>query len=434
MNDKKVYIIGAGVAGLVAAYELEAVGYRPVILEASSSVGGRVKTDLKDGYLLDRGFQILLTGYPEAQRYLNYDSLNLKYFDGDVVILRTDGVLHATDPIKNPSGILSMAFSKVGNMKDKIKLLQMTASLFTKSDDKIFSQPFLSTADYFLQRGFSPEIRFNFLNPLYRGIFLEEDLSTSSNMFEYVFKMMSKGKAAVPELGMQEIPNQLFSKLKNTEIRFKTRVHKIDGNTISIENQDSITADEIICASNPTYLNSDITATYDKYHKVVNMYFALRRSFIAQPIMGLVPGENFYINNLHFPTDISTACSTTGKALLSVSIVKDVEISDDLPGIIANELQALSGINAEYFEHIHTYVINKALPIVAVPKNDLQTANFNLPNNIHLAGDHMVNASLNGAMVSGRRAAEAIIFKHTVGVPEHLDEVQTNNVGQTIVH
>lgn len=428
MNDKKVYIIGAGVAGLVAAYELEAVGYRPVILEASTSVGGRIKTDIKDGYLLDRGFQILLTAYPEAQRYLNYESLNLKYFDGDVVILRTDGVLHATDPIKNPSGILSMAFSKVGNMKDKIKLLQMTASLMTKSDEKIFAQPFLSTTDYFVQRGFSPEIRFNFLNPLYRGIFLEEELSTSSNMFEYVFKMMSKGKAAVPEMGMQEIPNQLFSKLKNTEIRFNTRVNKVEGNTISIENQDSITADEIICASNPTYLNNDITATYDKYHKVVNMYFALRRSFIAQPIMGLVPGENFLINNLHFPSDISPATSTTGKALLSVTILREVEINDDLPSQIAEELQAITGINAEFFEHIHTYVIDKALPIVAVPQNDTQNNGYQVNDNIHLAGDHMVNPSLNGAMVSGRRAAESIIFKHTIAVTEHLEPLQTTKI------
>jgi len=432
MNDKKVYIIGAGISGLVAAYELESVGYRPIILEASGSIGGRVKTDEKDGYLLDRGFQIFLTGYPEAKRYLNYDTLKLKYFDGDMVILRTDGSLHVTDPLKNPAGIISMAFSRVGNMKDKLKLVQLVASVMGKSDEEIFSQPDVTTEEFFLAKGFSPEIIFNFFNPLYRGIFLEERLNTSSNMFEWVLKMFSKGKSAVPELGMQEIPNQIYSRLKNTELRLNTKVVNIDGNSISIDNSDSVTADEIICACNPSFLSGDLKDKYDqyyssKYHKVTNIYYAIQRSFIAQPIIGLVPGENFLINNLHFPTDISTAYSTTGKALLSVTIVKEVAEFNDLEARVAKELQALSGIDSIYFEHIHTYKIDKALPAIPSPKHDLIPTMGNLNPHFHLAGDHLVNASLNGAMVSGRRAAESIILGHTVGIPEHLDPLSTTD-------
>jgi len=431
MNDKKVYIIGAGISGLVAAYELETVGYRPIILEASGSIGGRVKTDLKDGYLLDRGFQIFLTGYPEAKRYLNYDTLNLKYFDGDMVILRTDGTLHVTDPLKNPAGIISMAFSKVGNLKDKLKLLQIVANVMRKSDEEIFSQPDISTEEYFLAKGFSPEFIFNFLNPLYRGIFLEEKLNTSSNMFEWVFKMFNKGKSAVPELGMQEIPNQIFSRLKQTELRLNTKVVNIDGNNISIENSEGLTADEIICACEPTFLSGDLKDRYTqshqvKYNKVTNIYYAIQRSFIAQPIIGLVPGENFLINNLHFPTDLSTAYSTTGKALLSVTIVNDVKGIDDLEDRVAKELQQLSGIDSIYFEHIHTYNIEKALPALASPTHDLIPTMGKLSQNFHLAGDHVVNASLNGAMVSGRRAAESIILDHTIGTPEHLDPMTTS--------
>ncbi|HSJ68339.1 MAG TPA: NAD(P)/FAD-dependent oxidoreductase [Anditalea sp.] len=435
MNDKRVYIIGAGISGLVAAYELEAVGYRPVILEASSTIGGRLKTDVKDGYLLDRGFQIFLTGYPEAKRYLNYEALNLKYFDGDMVILRTDGTIHVTDPLKNPAGILSMAFSKVGNMKDKIKLLQMVASVLGKSDEEIFSQPDLTTEEYFLAKGFSPEIIFNFLNPLYRGIFLEERLFTSSNMFEYVFKMFNKGKVGVPELGMQEIPNQLFGRLKQTELRLNTKVTNIDGGRISIENADGVDADEIICACDPDYFTGQLKDKYDKtygkkYHKVTNIYYAIHRSFIAKPILGLVPGENFLINNLHFPTDISSAYSTTGKALLSVTIVKDINDIENIEEQVAKELQELSGIDSIYFEHIHTYKIDKALPIIELPHHDVIPTVGHLSQNIHLAGDHLVNASLNGAMVSGRRAAESIILNHTLGKPEHLEPLSTtqNNV------
>ncbi|KEO73978.1 NAD(P)/FAD-dependent oxidoreductase [Anditalea andensis] len=433
MNDKKVYIIGAGISGLVAAYELEAVGYRPVILEASSSIGGRLKTDVKDGYLLDRGFQIFLTGYREAKKYLNYDTLNLKYFDGDMVILRTDGTIHVTDPLKNPAGIISMAFSKVGNIKDKIKLLQMVTSVLSKSDEEIFSQPDLTTEEFFLAKGFSPEIIFNFLNPLYRGIFLEEKLTTSSNMFEFVFKMFNKGKAAVPELGMQEIPNQLYSRLKQTELRLNTKVINIEGKKITIENEDAIDADEIICACKPDYLGDELKNKFINYHdgkynQVTNIYYAIQRSFIAQPIIGLVPGENFLINNLHFPTDISAAYSTTGKALLSVSIVNDVSTINDLEETIADELQQLSGVDSRYFEHIHTYKIKKALPKIVSPTYDFIPTQVQLDKHIYLAGDHLVNASLNGAMISGRRAAEAIILNDSVGKPEYLGPISTSGM------
>jgi protoporphyrinogen oxidase len=415
MNDKKVYIIGAGMAGLVAAYELESVGYLPVILEGSGSVGGRVKTDLKDGYLLDRGFHIFLTGYPEAQRYLDYDALNLKYLDPDMTILRTDGVLHVTDPLLNPAGIISMAFSKIGNTKDKMKLFTLITSLLKKSDEEIFAATPITTREYFYARGFSPEIIANLLAPLYRGIFLEHDLDTQASMFEYVFKWLHKGKAAIPEMGMQEIPNQLFAKLKNTEIRLNTKVSNIDGNTIHIENGEPLEADEIICTTLPTYLKGYDTKTEYKYHSVTNIYYALTHSFLVKPCIGLVPGENFLINNVIFPTDISRSFSTTGKALLSVSIVKDVGDVENLEERIAQELQDLSGIDAKYFEHIHTYKINNALPNLAVLRSDVSPSEIRLEDNIHLAGDYLMNGSMNAAMKSGRRAAESVILKHSFG-------------------
>ncbi|MBS9524612.1 FAD-dependent oxidoreductase [Litoribacter ruber] len=414
MNDKKVYIIGAGMAGLVAAYELEAVGYRPVILEASDSVGGRIRTDLKDGYLLDRGFQIFLTGYPEAKRYLNYAELNLKYFDPDMIILRTDGSLHVTDPFLNPAGIFSMALSKVGNTKDKIKLFTLAAGLLKKPEEEIFKSNALTTREYFLARGFSPEITTNFLNPLFRGIYLENDLKTPSSMFEFVFKMMHKGKVAIPEVGMQEIPNHLYGKLKNTAVRFDTKVKEVDGNIIRLDDGEEVIADEIICTTLPTYLKDFKKEGAFSFHKVTNIYFAISRSFLAQPAIGLVPGENFLINNLVFLTDVSPAYSTTGKALLSVSIVNDTDGIDNLEERVAKELQVLSGIKSEYFEHIHTYEIKEALADIPELKHDILAVDCRLGENVHLAGDYLLNPSLNAAMRSGRRAAESVILKHNM--------------------
>jgi phytoene dehydrogenase-like protein len=122
MKEAKIYIIGAGVSGLVAAIELEKAGFSPIILEGSDSIGGRVKTDELDGFRLDQGFQILLTAYPEAIRYLDYQALNLKYFDPGAVIFDGQESFSITDPLRNPLKVFEMIFSKVGTLLDKLKM------------------------------------------------------------------------------------------------------------------------------------------------------------------------------------------------------------------------------------------------------------------------------------------------------------------------
>ena len=79
-QNYKIHIIGGGVCGLIAAKTLEDQGFSPIILEATNSVGGRVKTDLIEGYQLDHGFQVLLTAYPAAQKFLDFKALELQNF------------------------------------------------------------------------------------------------------------------------------------------------------------------------------------------------------------------------------------------------------------------------------------------------------------------------------------------------------------------
>src|SRR3954451_17441849 len=115
----QVVIIGAGVAGLCCALRLQEKNIPCVILEASDAVGGRVRTDSVDGFLLDRGFQVLLTAYPEARRLLNYQSLKLRTFSPGALI-RMDGKSHRiSDPFRQPWTLPATHFSAVGNLKDK---------------------------------------------------------------------------------------------------------------------------------------------------------------------------------------------------------------------------------------------------------------------------------------------------------------------------
>jgi len=412
MKDRKIYIIGAGISGLVAAIELEKAGYFPVILESTDRVGGRIKTDEVDGYLLDHGFQVLLTSYPEAQRYLDYDALDLKRFHPGAVIFKPGDTFSIHDPLRRPTQFLNMAFSKVGTIFDKLKIFQLTKALKEKHEEEIFSSPEMTTMSYLKKKGFSEKMIRQFFKPFFSGIFLEETLQTSSRMFEFVFKMFAIGQAAVPAKGMMEIPKQLASKLQNTQFRFNTSVSKIKHTEIHLESGDIITADDIILTLPAAGLVDGVNEVPTVYHGVTNLYFSLQYSFVAKPMIGLVPDDSFLINNFVFMTDVSKTYSSNGRGLLSVSIVKDVSGVENLEKLIPLELEALSGIQAEYFEFVKGYTITKGLPVIQDLKYAKPTHHHEWHDHLFLAGDHLLNGSINAAMQSGRSAAEALIAKN----------------------
>ena len=411
-KEQTIYIIGAGISGLIAAYELERAGFSPIILEASDGVGGRVRTDEFKGFLLDRGFQVLLTAYPEAQRYLDYEALHLKNFEPGALILKPGDAFSISDPLRNPGKTLSMAFSPVGSLFDKIKIYQLTQSLKQKTEEEIFSEKSTTTFQFLKDYGFSDKIINNFFKPFFRGIFLENELSTSSRMFKFVFKMFSQGFAAVPEKGMQAIPEQLKEKLTKSQIRLNTPVKQVEYGKIYLSSGDVLEADSIIIASRPDRILPQLQGQFKPSRKVVNMYFSIEHSFIAQPKIALVTDDQFLINNLVFMTDVSSAYSHNNKALLSVSITKPVEVDDKLAKLVAIELSALTKISAEFFEHVKTYIIENALPDVDDMAYSLAAGNTKVSDGVFLAGDYMLNGSINAAMTAGRKAAEAVISSY----------------------
>ncbi|WP_114752559.1 protoporphyrinogen/coproporphyrinogen oxidase [Pleomorphovibrio marinus] len=409
MTERRIYIVGAGVSGLVAAIELEKAGYSPVILEASDHIGGRIRTLTKDAYLLDVGFQVLLTSYPEAQLYLNYETLRLRKFQPGAVVFKPGDTFAIYDPLRNPFKLLNMAFSKVGTIFDKYRMFTLTKELKEKQLEAIFLEPEITTLQYLKIRGFSDKIIKYFFKPFFKGIFLEPYLETSSRMFEFVFKMFATGHAAIPENGMGQIPKQLAANLTQTTFRLNTKVTSIEKNVIRLESGDTLTADEIILTVPPHGILPNYTGAPVTYRKVTNMYFTLQKSFMARPMIGLVPDEKYLINNLLFLTDVSKEYAKDGRALLSVSIIKDVSNETNLVSQVALELETLSGILAEHFKHIETIQVDKALPVLNNIKYVLPAHHQQWNDHLFLAGDHLLNASINGAMAAGRKAAAALL-------------------------
>ena len=408
MEEKKIYIVGAGLSGLIAALELEKVGFAPILLEATDRVGGRMKTDEIDGFRLDHGFQVLNTAYPEAKKYLDYKALSLKNFDPGAVIF--DGVdsYVITDPLRSPLKIVGMAFSKVGTFLDKVKMFALTQELKKKSNEEIFSEPSVPTHQYLKEYGFSDQIISNFFKPFFRGIFLEKHLNTSSRMFEFVFKMFSLGNAAVPEKGMGEIPEMIKKQLSSSRIYFNSPVKAVEGNTITLETGEQLTADRIIIAVQPDRVMKQLQGQFPPPRKVANLYFSTQKSFLARPMIGLYPGDHL-VNNIVFMDDVSKAYSTNGRALLSVTVLESDLPEKELIKAVQLELEQLSGVKAEYFKHVKSYYIPYALPQVDDLKYSIPYTEAKVFDQVYLAGDDLLNGSINAAMTSGRIAAEAVI-------------------------
>ncbi|MFN3803270.1 protoporphyrinogen/coproporphyrinogen oxidase [Belliella pelovolcani] len=405
-----VIVIGAGISGLIAAYELERSGVKPVLLEATDKIGGRVITDETNGFLLDRGFQVLLTAYPEAKRYLDYEALNLKRFTPGAIIMKPGNSFAIYDPLRDPAKLFGMIFSKVGSLTDKIRIYKLNKDLAKKSIKEIFETPSKSTLNYLKDYGFSDTIIDNFFKPFFRGIFLENELSTSSRMFQFVFKMFGEGYAAVPEKGMGEITKQLSQKLHQTTIKLNSPVKSVMGQEVTLENGEVLKADKVIIACRPDRIIPQLEGQIKPFRSVYNVYFSLEKSFLIQPMIALIPDDNYLINNIVFMTDVSKAYSQNGKTLLSVSVTKSIKDPSNLEKLISIELEALSGIKAEYFKHVKTYQILDALPDVDDMKSSLPFTNAKLNDHVFLAGDYLLNGSINAAMTSGRKAAEALLL------------------------
>lgn len=415
MEQEKIYIVGAGLSGLIAALELEKSGFSPIILESSDRIGGRLKTDEVDGFLLDHGFQVLNSAYPEAKKYLDFQALKLKTFDPGAVIFEGKDSYIITDPMRNPLKIVGMAFSKVGTFLDKVKMFTLTQELKKKTNEAIFNEPTIPTHQYLRDYGFSDQIIDNFFKPFFRGIFLEKHLNTSSRMFEFVFKMFALGNAAVPEKGMAEIPEMIRRQLTKTQIFFNSTVEKVEGKTIFMDKGKSLEADRIIIAVQPDKVMKQLQGQFSPSHQVINLYFTTLKSFFARPMIGLLPGDHL-VNNIVFMDDVSKAYSVNGRALLSVSVLESDLGEKDLVKAVQAELESISGIKAEYFKFVKAYHISYALPNLDDLKYSIPFSECKITDHVFLAGDYLLNGSINAAMTSGRIAAESVVYSY---MPTH---------------
>ena len=437
-HNKPVVIIGAGLAGLSCAVDLCKSGRNVTILEASDRVGGRVRTDVVDGFTLDHGFQVLLTAYPACQQLLDYDSLRLRKFEPGAMI-RQRGNFHVLgDPWRRPSDAIGTLRNPVGTLGDKLKIAKVRRSARQGSLHDLYERTDQPTIDYLRQVGFSESMIQGFFEPFIGGVFIDETLSVSSRMFEFVFRFFAEGDVVVPADGMAAIPRQLAEQLPRGTLQLRQSVTGIEGKTVRLSSGESVEAETIVVAteSDAAARLLGIKSLKTQWNSTTNLYYAIEdgvknvSSSIGRSKMLMLRGdETGPVQTATIISNVAPEYASGEQALLSVSTsVSDRDVSsqgisdkgdasddtDALDQAVRKQLSDWLG-DAAKLRHLASYRVPYGLPlrpldpvIRSIRVSDYLDTATNSTNSIFLCGDHLETPSIQGAMNSGLRVSQAI--------------------------
>lgn len=413
MSNPDVVIIGAGLAGLRCALDLQRAGLDVTVLEAADQVGGRIRTDEVDGFRLDRGFQVLLTAYPEAVAALDYDHLDLRPFYPGALV-HFDGAFHrVADPFRRPLDGVKTLLGPIGSVTDKLRVAALRHHLLNRSVDEILTGPETTTAEALQHLGFSPAMIERFFRPFLGGVFLDPTLETTSRLFDFVFKMFATGSTALPAHGMQAIPEHLAARLAPGTVRLNTQVTAIHDGQVHLADGETLAPATIVLAcdaGNARRLQPDLPTT--AFHGTTCLYFAATEPPISEPVLMLNGDGHGRINSVVVPSQVSPAYAPPGQALISVSLIGVPDEPDaDVLASVQRELETWFGEPVRNWRHLRTYRIPQALPVQRPGDPTTATPNAGRTGKVVLCGDYRDTASINGALASGRRAAETVLAK-----------------------
>lgn len=391
----KIGIVGAGLAGLSCAWHLKKKGFGDLTLfEASDRAGGKLKTDVVNGFKLDRGFQVLLPSYPEAKIMLDFVRLRLQYFDKGALILKKGKMIPFYDPQNGIKALLETVLNGPGSLWDKVKLLGLKWELGQKSvEDILKNGKSADSLTYLRDYGFGKSMIEDFWVPFYQGVFLENHLSTSSKMLQFTFKMFADAGAAVPAEGMEAISKQLVEFVGSENIRLNTKVASYDAQQIKTSDGESSNFDVVVLAC---AVNENVA-----YHSVTNVYYETDVLPFNSKHVILNANADRKVNNVVFISNVAPSYSSGNRHLVSVSANGILEDAN----VLVEDLVMMFGEQVRNWRMLNTYVIKEALPVL----DKELSYQPEKKDGIYRCGDYLIQGSIDGALKSGRLVAEAIV-------------------------
>lgn len=407
-----ILIIGGGLAGLACAIDLQAAGKRTNIIEASDGPGGRVRSDLIDGFVCDRGFQVLLEAYPEARRRLDYQRLILGRFRPGAVLYRTDGKrCTVADPWRVPWQALSSLRSP-GTIGDKLRVLALNRRLGSLNHDQALAAASGSTRDYLQAAGFSSAIIDGLFAPWFGGILCDRSLQSSAKLFATYYAALVQGCAVLPAGGMGMIPLQLVEQLQPGSITYGLKAARVQPGRVILDDGSTLRAPIVVVATDA--INAARLLGHDPPPPGVgvrSLWFAAPQGIDLGPWIALDADGSGPINHVAIPSQVAADYAPPGYEVVVASALGEHRQHPDLVNAARQQLKNWFGAGVDRWRLLADQDIPHAQPRQLDSDLTPPQRPQAVGDGLWLIGDHRSQASINGALNSGGLAALEILNK-----------------------
>lgn len=406
-----IVVVGAGVAGLSAAVHLARAGKEVTVVEGSDDVGGRVRTDVVDGFQLDRGFQVLNTAYPELARVLDFSRLQLNEFEPGTAVYLDGRLRTVSNPLRRPAGLAATALAPVGSVVDKALLAAFSSACALAPPRWLAGQPEGTegtAAQVLASAGLSGPIVERFLRPLLSGVLLDEDLEGSGRYMRMVWRCLVLGRNCLPANGMGALPGQLAEMLGRENILLGGLVTRVRPDAVTLAGGRRLPAEAVVVATAPSAARQLVPSLPEvPMRSVTTFYHVAPEAPLPRPVLVVDADQRAVLNSVVM-TEVAPSYGPGpgGGALISTSVL-GLAGGPATERLVRARLSDLYRTGTSSWEHLATYAIPEAVPVMTPGQPFRRPVRFG--EGLYVCGDHRDTPSLQGAMVSGRRAASAVL-------------------------
>jgi glycine/D-amino acid oxidase-like deaminating enzyme len=409
-NGLRVVVVGAGLAGLACASDLAAAGATVRVLEAGDAVGGRMRTDQQAGFLLDRGFQVFNTSYPQVKRRMDLRALQLRAFTPGMLLHTSRGRVRFTDPTRQPRQAGDLLTGRLAGPRDLAALTLLTARDMFGPVGRIRHGRDQTTLAALKRAGISGDLIDQLFRPFLAGVFGEDELETSSRFFHLVWRSMLRGTLCLPR----------------GTTRLDTSVSQLTGEGVLLGDGSERPADTVVVATGAAAAarllpGLKVPAT----RTVTTLYHAAPASPLTEPT--LVVDTEREILNTSVLTEVTPSYASDGRALISTSVLGTGDTSaldtraegpGGLEAAVRGRLAVIYQTDTAGWEHLASYTVEGALPVMAAPYP--LTRGSRVGPGRYVCGDHRATGSVQGALASGARAAREVLAAASASRPSSV--------------
>lgn len=398
-------MVGAGLAGLACAQRLSRAGVEVLVLEAADAVGGRVRTDVVDGFRCDRGFQLLNPAYPVLEHVVDVAALDLHAFAAGVRVATGDRHAVLADPRREPALLAQTLAAGVGGLTDKLRFARWAAASLLPVP-RLLRRSDRTLADSLDRAGIRGPLRTGVVEPFLAGVLADWQGASSANFTALLLRSFLLGSPAIPALGMGRLPELVAASLPAGAVRLGTPVRSVGTHRVVTEAGESLAARAVVVATDPVSAGTLTGQPVPTMKALTTFWHTAPEPPTSSRLLHVDADRRGPVVNTAVMTNVAPSYAPAGRPLIATTVV-DADGSAEAERAARTHAGLIFGVDATRWELVTTHVVAAALPVQAPPLDVRRPVT--LPDGLFWAGDHRDTASIQGALVSGRRAATAVL-------------------------